>query len=121
MCQRCQHLAEEVAYLKGELGIQYDEAELRRLQDAFSLPRGPAQFLRVLRNAKGRVVPHLQVLDALPGNDDRSLTLLSVYACRVRNSLGHSALESVRGVGYRLSQSGLALAAQALEACHDQG
>jgi DNA-binding response OmpR family regulator len=121
MCPRCEGLAAEVAYLKSELGIQYDEAELRRLQDAFSLRRGPAQFLRVLRNARGRVVPHLQVLDALPGNDDRGLTLLSVYACRVRSSLGHSALESVRGVGYRLSQGGLALAARALEGTNDQG
>ena len=121
MCQHCQHLVEEVAYLKSELGIQYDEAELQRLQDVFALRRGPAQFLRVLRNARGRVVPHLQALDALPGSDDRSLTLLSVYACRVRSSLGHSALESVRGVGYRLSQSGLALAARILEGSDDQG
>jgi DNA-binding response OmpR family regulator len=121
MCQRCQHLVEEVAYLKGELGLQYDEAELQRLQDVFGLKRGPAQFLRILRNARGRVVPHLQILEALPGNEDRSLTLLSVYACRLRGPLGRRAVEAVRGVGYQLSQTGLALVAQTLETSNDQG
>ena len=120
MCQHCQHLAEEVAYLKGELGLQYDEAELQRLQGAFGLQRGPAQFLRVLRNAQGRVVPHLQVLEALPGSEDRSPTLLSVYAWRLRGALGRATVEAVRGVGYRLRQAGLDRVAQALETPNDQ-
>jgi DNA-binding response OmpR family regulator len=115
MCQRCRDLADEVAYLKSELGLQYDEAELQRLQEAFALRRGPAQFLRVLRNAKGRVVPHLQVLEALPGNEDRGLSLLAVYACNLRRALGEGALEAVRGVGYRLSRAGVARVAQTLE------
>lgn len=45
------------------------------------------------------------ILERLPGRDhaeDRDVTIVRVLACRARKVLGHDAIETVRGCGYRL-------------------
>lgn len=48
------------------------------------------------------------LLDTLPSRDctkDRDANVIKVLACRIRRKLGKDAIETVHGVGYRLSSA----------------
>lgn len=115
-CPHCADLADRIAWLESELGIQ-DQADLERRVSAllghcprFGRPQ-IAQVIVALYAAKGKVKSKWQLLEAIPsprGNEDRDPKLLDVLVCRARHSFGRDTIETVWGRGYRLTPVGLA-------------
>lgn len=118
MCDRCDELEEEVAYLRSELGLVRDSDVIARLRDHMRgvedagghRPHG-AQVVAALYAAKGRPLTRLQLLDACPsrtGSDERGTRLIDVWVYHARRSLGRDAIANVWGSGYRLTEIGMA-------------
>lgn len=115
MCERCADLEERVAWLESELGLRRDAERIERLKRAIPAYRlggrgQAAHLLDALYAAKGRTLTKLQILEALPspaGNDERGLKLVDVVVCIARAGLGKSAIETIWGVGYRLTDEGI--------------
>lgn len=115
MCERCEDLEEEVAYLKSELGLQEDAEAYRRLRAAMKAAAGNSgRFQAVglvlaLYHAKGRVLSRYQLLEVCPspsGKEDRDATIINVWVHQVRKALGSGVIENVWGRGYRLTDLG---------------
>jgi DNA-binding response OmpR family regulator len=103
MCAHCEDLAERVAYLESELALREDADELRKLRVAFGVRPSAARLIRALFNAKGRPVTRWQLLEQIPGNEDRNLKIIDVYVCHLRKVFGREGIENIWGQGYRLS------------------
>lgn len=119
MCERCARLEERVAWLESELGLQHEVTRLAKLVSAMG-GRG-ARVVLALYAAKGRVLTREQIVERVPpragGEDDRNLRIIDSWVCRARQSLSASAastIEGVHGVGYRLTDHGLAAVARIL-------
>lgn len=115
MCDRCEELEEEVAYLRSELGLNQDATDYQRLRVFMRgksvNARQAARLILALYQAKGRAMSRLQLLDALPSpsdKEDRNPNLIGVMVCHARAGLGREAVENVWGHGYRLSDEGVA-------------
>jgi two-component system response regulator QseB len=64
-------------------------------------------LLAALHRHYPNAVDKYDLLDAMPGRDhveDRQAQMVNVKVCMVRKKLGADAIESVRGVGYRLGR-----------------
>ena len=115
MCDRCEELQESVAWLESELGIQRSADRVERIKSALfpyrRSGRGQAAYLlEALYAAKGKVMTKLQILEALPSpsrNEERGLKLVDVVVCIARASLGKGAIQTVWGLGYRMTDAGL--------------
>ena len=113
-CERCLELAERVAWLEAELGLQKDRDEAKILMDAFSLTETEVWFLRVLYRARGRIVDRYWLLDNRPiqsldeEKESSPLNVVRVYVSKLRNKLGHGCIMTARDQGYALTADGLA-------------
>lgn len=111
MCQRCDDLEEQVAYLKSELGLQEraDAIEkIRRLMGSAATSNGRASVSRMilaLYAAHGRPMNKYQIMDAVPSptDKDRDAKIVDVWVCLARKRLGRDAVLNVWGNGYQLS------------------
>lgn len=122
-CQRCAHLEERVAWLESELGIQRDAAKREALRRE-TVARSPHKFGRggaadvvlALYEARGRVMSFGQILEAVPprrgGSDERRADLVKVFVCVARKTIGKDAIDTIWGVGYRLTPAGMRRVAQ---------
>lgn len=121
-CDRCAELAERIAWLESELGVQRDGDGLQNLRVymlAQPVPRAykvkSANFVMALFQAKGRLLTRDQMMIAVPpasgGEDERWPKIVDVWACHARRCLGREMIENVWGKGYRLSPAGMALVA----------
>lgn len=116
-CDRCESLQAEVEYLKGELGLRSTAAQIDRARCAFDLPPSRAKLLLALVAANGKVLTHAQALDAMPprtADDERGFDIVKSHISRLRRKLPPSAIANVWGLGYRLTDAGLADVRQAL-------
>lgn len=121
ICARCEQLEERVAWLESELGLQRDNDTYAKLR-AYSRAVVPgysntaARFIMALYGARGRVVSRFALLEAMPprngGEDERSLNILSVWACWARKVVGRDGIEALWGRGYRLTPIGMARVAE---------
>jgi hypothetical protein len=114
-CARCAELEEEVAYLRGELGLTRNMEREHRLRSALRArnltthANGAALLLLALYAAGGAVRTPYQLLDAIPSrehNEDRNPGVVVVYIHCARKAIGFDAIENVWGRGYRLSDAG---------------
>lgn len=107
MCERCEELEEEVAYLKSELGIREAGERIHLLRAALGVRPAVASFLLRLYDARGKLVTHQQLVDALPAvwcdREDRHEPITRVYCAYARKALGRDGIETVWREGYRLS------------------
>lgn len=122
-CERCAELAERIAWLESELGLQRDADGFARLRAAIpvggpqSRAAGVARLLGALFSARGRTLSCGQIVERIPspsGNEDRDTKLAAVYVCDARRTFGRGIIETVWGKGYRLTPSGMALVASIL-------
>lgn len=109
MCDRCDDLEERVAWLESELGLR---GELERVDVFRAAGLAPAEGLLVSRlyAARGRVVSREQLEEALPAIDpagERVCHIVRCYVSRVRAKLGHDAIATIWGGGYRLTDHGM--------------
>lgn len=110
MCQRCEDLEEEVAYLRSEMGERLRVERVDEVARRLKLAPGVTALLLILYGAKGRPVSIYQACEALPSpskNEDRNPHLVAVYVTKIRKTLGADAIENVWGNGYRLTQHGM--------------
>jgi len=121
-CPGCEELRERIAWLESELGLQSEldlESRLERVMDsirAIHVGRPQiARFMLALYAAKGRPVTHFQLLEAMPGSEERQPHFTAVIACRARKVFGADAIENIYGRGFRITQAGMARIAEILE------
>jgi DNA-binding response OmpR family regulator len=118
MCDRCEELQERVAWLESELGIRDDGEKVDRLRRAFRVRPAEIRLLLRLYRAGGHLVTHDQLLDAIPASDharDRDSNIVRVYVNRLRGGLGQDAILRCYGLGYQLTEVGLARVSAAME------
>lgn len=119
-CQHCDEMAERIAWLESELGLQReadDDNHLRRkLHEVIGPLRcgsgGATRVMLALYAAKGRAVSRLALMEASPPlagsrEDDRDSKIIDVWICHARKLLGRDGIENVRGFGFRLTDAGV--------------
>jgi DNA-binding response OmpR family regulator len=82
-------------------GALLDQAEAARAAVPEGLTEAERALLRVLRAAKGAVVPNADLLAALGYRADLETHTLATHIWRLRQKLGESAVQTAPG-GYRL-------------------
>ena len=123
---RLQIAEERVRQLEDELGAQNASVFLTRLLEspAFLTIKGgrpqACQVIAALYGAKGKVVSHQRLFQVVPprdlgADDDRGPNFMSVLVHRARKALGLDAIQNVHGVGYRLTDVGMARVAAIIE------
>lgn len=122
--ERIAELEEENAWLRSELGLIQGADRLATVRRTFGLQPGDASLVLALYQAKGSVRNKLQLHEAIPAvwvdHDDRGLKIIDVRICRLRKRLGHDAIETLWGQGYRLTAEGIAKVSEALDPVHLQ-
>jgi DNA-binding response OmpR family regulator len=121
MCERCEELQEEVAYLRNELGLQVTASEVYAVTTALSIRPQAARLAIAMYRAGGRLMTNMQMFEAIPQvlgekfNDDRSTKLVDVQVCNLRKAMGADAIATVWGKGRALTPAGRARIAAILE------
>lgn len=108
MRERALSKDEKIALYEDMLGITEDRDRYARLRDTYGMSPGATWLLSRLVAAKGRWLPKLTLLDAIPSpaeDDDRDLSAVKVRVHEVRKTLGRAAVEWDREMGYRLSKA----------------
>ena len=96
----------QVALLeRGDLHIDLAREQVRRSGVVIALTQKEWALLRVLATRPDRIHTRDSLQDALYGfDDDTESNTLEVFISRLRRKLGRSHIETLRGVGYRLTQ-----------------
>lgn len=108
MRERALSKDEKIALYEDMLGITEDRDRYARLRDTHGMSPGATWLLSRLVAAKGRWLPALTLLDAIPSPteaDDRDLSAVKVRVHEIRKTLGRAAVEWDREMGYRLSKA----------------
>lgn len=123
--ERLEDLQDEVRELRRELGQITNEAEVdaiyRQLKVGGMNRRGSAQVISILYGAKGKPVSRYSLLRAIPtryGGEpmDREAKIIDVWVSFARKTFGREYLQTVQGVGYRLTDAGMAKVSEILGA-----
>jgi DNA-binding response OmpR family regulator len=115
--ERIVELEAEVEYLKRELGLILDGDQVLRLREVLRLSPTQAQTVLALYLAKGRVLSLAQLDERVPAptaGDDREESYFRVVTRKIRIILGPGIIETVWGLGYRITGRGELLVAAAL-------
>lgn len=116
-CPHCEELRAEVAWLKSELALEAEAADISALRP-LGLTPGEARLVLAMHARKGRVVPRLTLEEILPeihGHERTSSNVVSVLICRIRKAIGEGSVHTAWGAGYGLTPEGMALVDAALE------
>lgn len=124
-CQRCADLEaklaerdDELAYLRSELALRVDADHIEAVRRRFVVYPCVARMLIALYQARGRTVTPGQLDQAIPEKivDERGPFFIRALVFKARQALGPDAVECVRGQGYRLTSSGMALVGAVVDA-----
>lgn len=103
---RIANLEEQVAYWKSL--AKGSPALHIQLRAAFpTVPPQCAAIVAALYQARGRVLPHNQLLEILESRTDQWSELLRTQVCRLRHLMPAGSIVTVRGEGYCLTSKGL--------------
>lgn len=111
-----EELEEEVAYLRGELGLQKAAVRSAKLAD-HGLTGLESALLVALYGANGRPLSRLvceERMQAARHGGGESLHVVNVYISKLRTKLGADVISNTREVGYALTDVGLAKVANML-------
>ncbi|WP_026257525.1 response regulator transcription factor [Actinopolymorpha alba] len=87
----------------GELTLDPASRRVTRAEAEIALTTREYALLEYLIRRVGDVVPKLELLDHVwDASEDTDLNVVEVYVGYLRRKIGREALETVRGVGYRL-------------------
>jgi DNA-binding winged helix-turn-helix (wHTH) protein len=101
--------AEEIQYLREELGLVVRETTVADLMTRYGLTRLQGRSLAVLWQAKGRLVTVSYMLACTPRLDEESLdpdNLVKQIVSHIRRKMGRDTIATIRGLGYRLTTEG---------------
>lgn len=109
-CARCEALEAEVAWLKSELSPDVRAEQLDALRK-LGLSPNAAHLLFALMARPGRAMKRALLSDALLPPLDHvkerdGFAVVDVYICRLRKCFGFDIIDTVWGVGYRLTEAG---------------
>lgn len=110
-CPDCAALRVQIRDLERQLDGQAAQHQIVTLATAFRLNPQAAKILACLYAANKRVLSRGQLDEALPptmGRDVRSWKHIDVLICRVRKSVGADAVETIPGLGFRITSAGVA-------------
>lgn len=116
--ERIAELEEEVAYLRGELGLMKTADDVAKLRRAFRLTPQEAHLVLALYGAHGRPLSHYQLLERIPSiwrGEHCSDNLTRVYVSKARKKLGIADyIATLWGHGFCLTPAGMDLIKAAL-------
>lgn len=120
-CSNCHRLEETIADLRyqiAELRNDPSSGDLQALKSALGLSMGEAHLLMALYAAGSKVVTNTRLfalrLASTKINDDADMQVIKVNMSKIRKKIGADAIETVWGVGYRITPVGKSLINQAL-------
>lgn len=106
-CERCADLEEQIAWLKSELGLTQDTSAVHALRGRFKIDPQQARLLLTLYEAHGRTLTTVFLHEAISSREHTyGSKLVHVRVMRLRKVLGKEAIETLYGLGYRLSAEG---------------
>lgn len=114
---RITELEEEVAYLRSELGLVRDLAQIGRLVTRLRIGKTQANFLLALYNSRANPLNRYRLYDITRMHglrEEVDIKIVDIQVCKLRRQLGHDVIETVRGLGYRLTPLGVATVEMAL-------
>lgn len=111
-CQRCEEKDAELTYLRSELGLVDDLDRALCLRQASGMTMLMARIVLRLHNSRHHLATRLQLADLMDA--DTELHAIDVHMSRIRGILGHPAIETVPGQGYRLTSAGVSMVNQFL-------
>jgi DNA-binding response OmpR family regulator len=106
--ERIEELEAEVEYLRGELGLSQEAAEVDALVAGCGLTATLARVVLALRQA-GRPLSRAALYDTVEHpfcKEDGDWKQIDVWITRIRKALGYEAVRTVNGFGYTLSAEG---------------
>lgn len=113
-CARCQELEAEVVYLRGVIAVGESEEAQACIRLALDVSPIQARILLKLYAASGRLVQGWALREFL--KEDGEPNLLRVHLHFLRRRLPPASIETVKGIGYRLSKAASAQIAESLAA-----
>jgi hypothetical protein len=110
LLDKCGELEEQVAYLKGQLGLQVGATEASKLRAGFDLTTKEVAVVLHLYETRARATTKEGVLNALYGAslDVPEIKIVDVFVCKARKKLPDGSIETIWGHGYRLTSIGVA-------------
>lgn len=117
-CPRCQELEDEIRSLRRELAYEIDRIKAHDLRHGLKLTKGLSEILWLLYTSNGRNVTVEAMDDLTTGRNGikrQGLKVFQVQICRLRELLGAESIETVQGIGYRLTPLGRILCEEAIE------
>ena len=112
LLEEIERLKGEVSYWRGEAQLQTDDAVRDRLARSFGLTGAEAWIVAALHGRQGEVVKRHRLNDELPSprclDGERFGNTIEVMISRIRAKFGAANIITVRGIGYRLSATGVA-------------
>lgn len=112
-CPHCEELQHELDMLRREVRGELDVASIGRFCADFGLSGTQARLLAALYCANGRVMSRHALEEATSTKGGYESNTLSVMISKIRDRIGHGSIETINGLGYRLSEAGLALVSSA--------
>lgn len=116
-CPRCEDMAAKIEWMEGLLGLNAEADRLSCLH-RIGLTSQVARMMLALLGAPGRLMTKEALVESIPlidrNYETRDPKVVDVYISRARKRLGFDAIETVYGLGCRLTPSGAARLRQAL-------
>ncbi|MGZ3272427.1 MAG: hypothetical protein ACXU82_03725 [Caulobacteraceae bacterium] len=109
---RIEELEAEVAYLRSELGLQLEAADVHQVRTALGLSLTQCRLLIALCNAKGRPMSATlldEILPSLQGKDLRSSKFVAQIVHQVRARLGQGLIRADGAGNYFATAAGIQL------------
>lgn len=100
-------LRAENAFLRSELGLIENAQLTARLKDIYGLRPSAARLLGTLHRVRGRVLTKNYLVEAIGSAEECGRTV-DVLVFKIRQALGHDAVETLVGQGIRIGPAGIA-------------
>ena len=110
LLERIDQLKHDNWLLERELGVVKEADKVRRFRDALCLTPSAATILASLHALRGKTLSRERILAMLyPNGEEPDATkILDVFVWQVRKAIGRSGVGVAWGVGWFLTESGLA-------------
>ena len=115
-CADCEAMAHELDALRREVRGEGDVVRLGTLCATLNLTRAHATVVMALYEAKGRAVSRQRIEGLTSRLDGYESNTVSTMISRIRSQIGRDLIETVWGLGYRLTIKGQSRVCDALEA-----
>jgi len=114
--EKLETLREENDYLRRELNLVRDGERMAAFKNRWRLTGKEATLLDALFARSGAVVTKQGLMDAMYGGmDEPECKIIDVFVCKLRNKIGRPAIGTSWGLGYFLTDQGVAACEEAIE------